>query len=55
MGISFDAYRSKVVSYLEPEQAAPFEARAAWDELQEIVTAVGTHGSSGSRARAARR
>lgn len=39
MGISFDAYRSKVVSYLEPEQAAPFEARAAWDELQERVIA----------------
>jgi hypothetical protein len=37
MGLSFDAYVSKVVAYLDPEQAAPYEGRAAWDALQEQV------------------
>jgi hypothetical protein len=37
MGISFDEYVSKVVAYLEPEQAPPYASRAAWDELQGRV------------------
>lgn len=37
MAISFDEYRSKVVAYLEPDQAAPYEDRAAWDAMQNAV------------------
>jgi predicted nucleotidyltransferase component of viral defense system len=37
MAVSFDEYRSKVVAYLEPDQADPYEARAAWDAMQEGV------------------
>jgi predicted nucleotidyltransferase component of viral defense system len=37
MGISYDEYRAKVVAYLDPEQAAPYEDRAAWDHLQGVV------------------
>jgi predicted nucleotidyltransferase component of viral defense system len=34
MAISFDEYRSKVVAYLDPAQASPYEGRAAWDAMQ---------------------
>lgn len=37
MAISFDDYRSKVVGYLAPEQAALYQTRAAWDAMQEQV------------------
>jgi hypothetical protein len=37
MAISFDEYRSKVVSYLAEEQRALYEARHAWDAMQEGV------------------
>ena len=39
MGISFDDYSSQVVAYLDPEQAAPFESRDAWEQMQEAVVA----------------
>ncbi len=39
MSLSFDEYASKVVAYLDPEQAAPHADRAAWDALQEQVVA----------------
>lgn len=37
IGISFDEYRSQVVAYLEPEQAAPYEEREHWEALQAEV------------------
>ena len=37
LGISYDEYRSKVVGFLEPELAAPFESALAWQEMQERV------------------
>lgn len=39
MGISFDEYRSKVVAYLDPEQAVLYEGRDAWNAMQESVVA----------------
>jgi len=36
-GISFDEYRSKVVAYLEPEQAELYEAREHWALMLETV------------------
>jgi predicted nucleotidyltransferase component of viral defense system len=37
MAISFDEYRSKVVAYLDPNQAALYADRSAWDAMQEAV------------------
>jgi predicted nucleotidyltransferase component of viral defense system len=37
MSISNDEFRSKVVAYLDPEQVAPYETRAAWDAMQVSV------------------
>lgn len=37
IGISFDEYASKVVAYLDPQQAEPYADRAAWGALQEQV------------------
>jgi len=37
IGISYDEYVSKVVAYLEPEHAAIYEERSAWDLMQETV------------------
>jgi predicted nucleotidyltransferase component of viral defense system len=37
MSMSFDAYRSKVIAYLDPEQRALYEAKSAWDAMQEAV------------------
>lgn len=37
MGISYDAFVSKVVAYLDPEQMPLYESRAAWDSLQASV------------------
>ncbi len=37
MAISFDEYRSKVVAYLDPNQAALYADRTAWDAMQEAV------------------
>lgn len=39
MSISFDEYVSKVVAFLEPEQAVLYEQRGAWDAMQEEVVA----------------
>ncbi len=39
MSVSFDDYVSKVVAYLEPEQADLFAGRGAWDAMQEGVVA----------------
>lgn len=39
MSLSFDEYVSKVVAYLDPEQAAPYEDPAAWEELLARVVA----------------
>ncbi|HEX7481134.1 MAG TPA: nucleotidyl transferase AbiEii/AbiGii toxin family protein [Polyangiales bacterium] len=39
ISISFDEYRAKVVAYLDPEQAALYESRAAWDAMQDAVVA----------------
>jgi predicted nucleotidyltransferase component of viral defense system len=37
LSISYDEFRSKVVAYLDPEQAAPYETRVAWDAMQQTV------------------
>jgi predicted nucleotidyltransferase component of viral defense system len=37
LSLSYDDYRSQVVAYLDPEQAAPYQGRAVWDALQEAV------------------
>jgi hypothetical protein len=37
MAVSFDEYRSKVVAFLESDQADPYDDRAAWDAMQEGV------------------
>jgi predicted nucleotidyltransferase component of viral defense system len=37
MSVSFDEYRSKVVAYLHPDQAALYDGREAWDAMQESV------------------
>jgi len=37
MAISFEEYRAKVVAYLAPDQAEPFESQAAWNAMQEAV------------------
>lgn len=39
MAISFDDYTSTVLSYLDPEQAAPYEGKDAWSVMQESVLA----------------
>ena len=39
IAISFDEYRSNVVAYLEPDQAAPYEAPSAWEVMQDAVVA----------------
>ena len=39
MDISWDAYRSQVVAYLDPTQAALYEEHGAWDAMQEAVVA----------------
>ena len=36
-GLSFDQYRSQVVAYLDPAQAAPYGKQAAWAAMQEAV------------------
>jgi hypothetical protein len=37
MAISYDEFRSQVVAYLDPEQAAPYETEEAWDAMQQTV------------------
>lgn len=37
MEVSFDAYTSKVVAYLDPAQSPLYEGRAAWNAMQEFV------------------
>jgi hypothetical protein len=37
MAISLDEYRSTVVAYLDPSQAALYTDRSAWDTMQEAV------------------
>jgi predicted nucleotidyltransferase component of viral defense system len=37
LSISYDDYASTVIGYLDPEQARPYEGRAAWDQMQESV------------------
>jgi hypothetical protein len=39
MGISFDEYASKVVSFLEPGQAEVYAERPAWNAMQQDVVA----------------
>lgn len=39
MGISFDEYASKVIAYLDPEQAELFTGRSAWAAMQDEVVA----------------
>lgn len=39
MGLSFDEYASKVVSFLEPGQAEVYADRSAWEAMQEDVVA----------------
>jgi len=39
MGISFDEYASKVVSFLEPAHAEVYAERSAWNAMQEDVIA----------------
>ena len=40
MEVSYDGYRSQVVSYLKPEQIASMGSSEAWDALQSQVIAV---------------
>jgi hypothetical protein len=35
--VSFDAYHSTVVAYLDPDQAPVYESRAAWTAMQQAV------------------
>jgi hypothetical protein len=38
LSLSYDDYLGQVVAYLDPERAAPFRDRAAWDAMQlEVV------------------
>lgn len=38
LSLSYDDYLGQVVAYLEPERAAPFRDRSAWDAMQlEVV------------------
>jgi predicted nucleotidyltransferase component of viral defense system len=37
MSISYDAYRSKVVAFLDSEQLDLYDGRAAWDAMQDAV------------------
>lgn len=37
MEVSFDAYQSKVIAYLEPAQADLYRDKAAWSAMQEFV------------------
>jgi Nucleotidyl transferase AbiEii toxin, Type IV TA system len=37
LGLSFDEYRATVVAYLDPQQSAPYEGRAAWEAMQSAV------------------
>jgi predicted nucleotidyltransferase component of viral defense system len=37
MSVSFDDYTSKVVAFLDPEQAELFADRTAWDAMQDAV------------------
>jgi hypothetical protein len=39
MDISYDAYKSQVVSYLKPEEMESLGSREAWDALQSQVIA----------------
>lgn len=39
MAMSYDDYAGKVVAYLDPEHAAAFQSRAAWDAMREGVVA----------------
>ena len=39
MSVSFDDYASQVVAYLEPEQAALYDSKDAWDAMQDAVVA----------------
>lgn len=39
MSISFDHYSAQVVAYLEPEQAAPYDSKVAWETMQDAVVA----------------
>jgi predicted nucleotidyltransferase component of viral defense system len=37
--LSFDAYRAKVIAFLDPEQAALYQSRDAWNMMQNEVVA----------------
>lgn len=37
MAISYDEFRSQVVSYLESDHVAPYASREAWDAMQQNV------------------
>ncbi len=39
MSVSFEDYASQVVAYLEPEQAAIYDSREAWEAMQDTVVA----------------
>jgi hypothetical protein len=39
MSLSFDDYVSKVVAFLDPEQAEVFKDRSVWDTMQDEVVA----------------
>jgi len=41
MDVSYDAYKSQVVSYLRPEELEGLGSREAWDALQsQVITAL---------------
>jgi predicted nucleotidyltransferase component of viral defense system len=39
MSVSFDHFSAQVVAYLEPEQAAPYDSKQAWETMQDAVVA----------------
>lgn len=39
ISVSFDDYASQVVAYLEPEQAALYDSKEAWETMQDAVVA----------------
>jgi predicted nucleotidyltransferase component of viral defense system len=39
MSLGWDEFQGQVVAYLEPEQAAPFDSKEAWNAMQDDVVA----------------
>lgn len=39
MSVSFDHFKAQVLEYLEPDQAAVYDSKAAWEAMQDAVVA----------------